>query len=170
MIKVPERYDAVLRNSKNYVGLMGISVGKSDFEDREIMKSYCDFMQEQFLYGVFIIADYPKKYNIMALENVPEKRAEERTRIAGNNMRNALEKITRDFPLIKVSRWKCFMNQRYRDNLEVLERAYASDLTFQESCNDIVLDFLNCNSNVNKWKEQKQPPILIAKNYLLDEL
>lgn len=169
-IRVPERYNDILKNSKSYVGLMGLSVGKADFEDHEAMISYCDFMQKNFAYGVFIIADYPKKHNIMALEEVSERRAEERTRIAGDNMRNALEKITRDYPFVKVARWQHFMDERYRYNLKVLEQGYSSDLTFSQSCDNIVSEFLNTPSNLAKWKEKNQPPISVAKNYLLDEL
>ena len=124
-IMVPERYRTIRNNSKNYVALMGLSVGKQGFENHDAMVSYCDFMQNNFLYGLFVIADLPKKYNIMALDGDSEKRAEERTRIAGDNMRNALERITRDYPLIKVARWKDFMNPSYRYNLEVLKKAYV---------------------------------------------
>lgn len=149
---------------------MGLSIGKPDFQDKQTMSCYCDFMQKHFLYGIFIIADYPKKYNIMALERVSEKRAEERTRIAGDNMRNALEKVTRDYPLVKVARWKHFMNQRYEDNLKVLEKVYQTDLSFQKRCNEFVNEFLHNPANLAKWKESNQPPISKAKDYLLDEL
>lgn len=169
-ITVPEKYRNILSNSKNYVGLMGLSVGKPDFEDRETMISYSQFMQDHFLYSVFIVADYPKKYNIMALENVSEKNAEERARIAGDNMRNALEKITRDYPLVKVARWRHFMNQRYEDNLKSLERAYQLDLSFQQSTNEIVREFLSNPANLAKWKESNDPPIFKAKDYVLDEI
>lgn len=169
-IRVIDRYQNILSNSKNYMGIMGLSVGKPDFENKENMASYCQFMQKHFLYGVFIIADYPKKYNIMALEGVSEKRAEERASIAGDSMRNSLEKITRDYTFVKVARWQNFMNQKYKDNLRVLESAYQSDLTFQQSSNKIVREFLNSPTNLTKWKESNQPPVSKAKDYLLDEL
>src|SRR3989344_38874 len=121
-IKVPDMYEDILNNSKNYVGLMGLSVGKQEFTNLDIMREYAQFMQNRFLYGIFLIGDYPKKYNIMALEGVSEKKAEERTRIAGDNMRNALEKITRDYPLVKVTRWRNFMTPSYEHNLEILKR------------------------------------------------
>ena len=169
-IRVPERYKEILRNSKNYVGLMGLSVGKTDFEDKETMITYCDFIQQHFLYGVFLIGDYPKKYNIMALERVSEKYAEKRARIAGENMRNFLEKVTRDYPFIKVARWQNFMNGLYRDNLKVLEQGYNSNSPFHQECNNLVYEFLNNPSNLTKWEGRYPHPILVAKNYLLDEL
>ncbi len=134
-IIVPERYRTIQNNSKNYVALMGLSVGKQDFENHNAMASYCDFMQSNFLYGLFVIADFPKKYNIMALDGSSEKRAEERTRIAGDNMRNALERITRDYPLVKVTRWRDFMTSSYEQNLKILREAYSNDPDFQEKCN-----------------------------------
>src|SRR3989344_6827211 len=169
-IKVPERYKRIQDNSLNYVGLMGLSVGKQDFENPAVMASYCDFMQNNFLYGLFVIADYPKKYNVMALEGYSEKRAEERRRIAGDNRRNALEKITRGYPLVKVARWKNFMTPSYEHNLEVLRRAYSEDARFQVSTNSFVREFLNSPANLQRLREDDREQVSIAKEYLLDEL
>ncbi len=168
-IRVPERYQNILSNSKNYAGLMGLSVGKQEFTNLDIMREYAQFMQDRFLYGIFLIGDYPKKYNIMALEGVSEKKAEERTRIAGDNMRNALERITRDYPLVKVMRWKKFMDEKYSHNLQVLRASYDNDSQFRSLANEIVGNFLNLPSNRTKWKTTS-PPIAVAKEYLLDEL
>lgn len=169
-ICIPSRYEHIEKNSKNYVGLMGLSVGKTDFETRHIMDAYCQFMQQHFLYGVLMVGDYPKKHNIMALDGVSEKKAEERTQVAGDSMRNALEKITRDYPLVKVARYKHFMTSIYEHNLTVLQNTYASDLLFQRSANEIANEFLNIPSNLLKWKGRKEPPVSKTKDYLLDEL
>jgi len=133
------------------------------------MASYCDFMQNNFLYGLFVIADFPKKYNIMAIDGDSEKKAEERARIAGDNMRNALERITRDYPLVKVSMWRNHMDDKYIRNIKVLQEGYAADNGFRFSANELVNKFLSLPSNRVKWKTS-EPPTDIAKNYLLDEL
>ena len=169
-IRIPERYEHVARNSKNYIGFIGLSVGKVDFETPNIMNAYCQFMQHHFLYGIFMIGDYPKKYNIMALDGGSEKKAEERPRVAGDNMRNNLEKVTRDYPFVKVARYKHFMTPLYQTNLTVLQTVYVSNLSFQRSANEIVDEFLNIPTNLTKWRGIKEPPASKVKDYLLDEL
>lgn len=168
-IKIPERYSKILANSKCYVGLMGISIGKIDFMNPQIMMEYSRFMQEKFQFSLLIIGDLPKKYNIMALEGVSEKKAEEKTRAAGNDMLGMLEKITANFPLVKVSRWRNHMGERYARNLKILQESYANNDKFRASSNDLVNDFLSLPLNRVKWKTS-EPPTNIAKNYLLDEL
>jgi tRNA-dependent cyclodipeptide synthase len=169
-VKVPDMYRSIQKKSRNYVGLMGLSIGKQDFENTLAMDSYCDFMQENFLYGLFVIGDFPKKYNIMALDGDSEKRAEERTRIAGDNMRNVLERITRNYPLVKVTRWRNFMTPSYEHNLGVLRKAYTRDAGFQESVNDLVRGFLHSPANLIKLRADDRTQVALAKEYLLDEL
>ena len=171
-IKVPERYQAILDRSKGHVGFMGLSVGKVNFENPEAMKAYSEFMQNNFLYGVFVIADFPKKYNIMALDGASEKTAEQRTQIAGDNLRNALEKTTRDFPRVKVARWKHFMDSLYGDNLEVLSKAYETEEGFQQACNHLVWEFLSLPANLARRNKSASLAdcVAMSKNYVLDEL
>ena len=171
-IIVPERYGEILANSKNYVGLMGLSVGKADFENPQTMTEYARFMQERFAYSLMVVADVPKRHNIMALEGVSEVKAEQRARVAGDDMRNAIEKITRDYPNVKVARWRHFAEEKYSHNLEVLQEAYRSDGEFMDECNCVVWKFLsqsmgNPRTNPNISVADR---VANAKNYLLEEL
>ncbi len=169
-ITVPERYKGVQAASGNYAGLMGLSVGKQQFMNPAIMEHYARFMQDRFTHSVLLVWDYPKKYNIMALDGLDEDAAEGRALMAGNQLRSNLEKVTRDFPTVKVARWRHFMTPKYQHNLQVMRRAYEEDTEFRESCKELTLDFLSLPENKAKWKDPNNPPIDIAKEYVLDEL
>jgi len=169
-IRVPERYERELAASQDYVGLMGVSVGKADFMNPAIMEQYARFMQEHFVHSVIVIADFPKKYNIMALQGVSEDTAQKRAEMAGNELRTNLERVTRDFPTVKVARWRHFMNPDYAHNLRVMREGYSQDREFRQSCDELVMDFLNIPENRARWTERTNPPLDVAKEYVLDEL
>ena len=169
-IRVPEMYVKELAKSQDYVGLIGLSVGKAEFMNPVIMERYAQFMQDHFAYSVMIIADFPKKYNIMALRGVTEDVAEKRTEMAGNELRTNLERVTRDFPTVKVARWRQFMTPDYEHNLRVMRGAYLQESEFRNSCDGLVMDFLNIPENKARWSSQANPPLEVAKEYVLDEL
>jgi len=162
-------YKSFSAKKKKYAGIMGLSIGKKEFMDKEIMEDYTKFMQDYFIHSVLIVADFPKKYNIMALEGVSEKAAEERSRIGGDNMRNMLEKITRDYPLVKVARWKDFMTKEYRNNLRVIHSGYEYHSGFQEGVRNLVEEFLHSSQNLARPRVLN-PSRDMLKDYVLDEL
>jgi tRNA-dependent cyclodipeptide synthase len=132
------------------------------------MRAYAEFMQEQFIHGIFIVADFPKKYNIMAFEGVSEKEAERRATIAGDGLRNGLEKITRDYPFVKVARWKHFMTSDYEHNLQILHQEFEKCVLFHDEVNTIANAF--AENNKHRWSSSEKPSIAILKEYVLDEV
>lgn len=169
-IFVPKQYREILASSSDYIGFMGLSVGKQDFMRKETMHEYGAFMQENFPFSFFVIADYPKKYNLMALEGFSERKAEERTRVAGDDLRNMLEKVTRNYPRVKVTRWGHFMNEDYLHNLGIVKNAYVQNPEFKDEVDSFAQEFLTLPTNIAKLKGDGKNQIAIAKEYVLDEL
>src|SRR3989344_6709992 len=159
-IRVSDRYMEILRNSWNYVGLMGLSVGKVGFGDKETMKAYSEFMHERYPKSYFLIADLPKKYNIMAIEGVDENEAIRRVNIAGEDMARFITGCAKEFPEIEVKRWNDFaIHPLYLKNLALLKGNYERDklrvelrnmthyklldTNFTQECNYLVWAFLS---------------------------
>ena len=171
-IIVPEKYRPLLECSRSKACLMGISVGKKDFMDKDIMKEYAEFISNNFLYGVFLVGDFPKRWNIMALEGLGEHKSRKRALKAGDELYRFLEKITLDMPNIKPMRWRSFESEEYSHNLETLLSAYQSNSQFRNSSNERVLEFLQTPSNLEKIQEQVTLSIALdlSKNYYLEEM
>lgn len=170
---IPEKYNQFINGSKNYTGLMGISAGKPAFSNRKIMKRYIDFMQEQFLESYFLIADSPKRHNIMGMEGVSEEEAMRRADITGYDTLRFMERLVIGSTGIKIKRWRDFSNhQFYTSNLDILNRSYSENNSFKEECNQLVLAFLsnqnnNPNFNASISREEK---VSKCSKYLLEEL
>ncbi len=168
MIRVPERYQDILKRSKEYAGLMALSIGKKDFSNLTAMREYALFMQEHFAHSVFLIADLPKIHNIMALDCVSWNEAERRAKLAGDDMQRNLDKIVRQIPSVKVSRWADFQDIWYGHTRQVILQEFAGD--FKRRVDALTMEFLELPANKAKWQNRNTPPLEVARRYVLDEL
>ena len=168
MIRIPDRYKEVLEKSKGYAGLMALSIGKKEFSDLAAMHAYSTFMFNHFAYSVLLIADRPKIHNIMALEGVSWKEAERRALIAGDDMQRSLEKLVRNLPSVKVSRWADFQDTWYDYNRQVILQEFSGE--FKRRVDALTMEFLELPANKAKWQDPHTPPLDIARRYVLDEL
>ncbi|MDP1694543.1 MAG: tRNA-dependent cyclodipeptide synthase [Candidatus Woesearchaeota archaeon] len=173
-LNIPEQYWKPLARATahGYAGLFGISIGKKEFCDLDIMKEYMQFMDQTFRFSTILIADIPKRHTIMALEGIQEPVALRRALTAGNDIEHALERISRPFPHVKVARWSVFSQYlSYSDNLKIIQRSYVADTSFRKGVDSMVKAFLNIPNNKKKWQEiSDDPPVALAKEYVLEEL
>jgi len=172
-IIVPEEYKPMIAQSSSAQGFMGLSAGKSLFTSSEAMKAYACFGHEKFRSFTFLIADLPKRYNLMALEGIDEVRATYRTAIIGLDMRRLLKKITGNYKNVTVRNWIDFSdNEDYQKNLALLNNAYQSDNGFSFECNSIVWGFLSLPKNLERSQRlgnSLEDRVKICKSYVLDE-
>ena len=171
MIKIPEKYREILAEAKDGLGFMGLSVGKKIFEDKKIMRGYSRFLADTFAKSFFLVADLPKRYNIMAIENISEQEALTRVMKAGYNLRVFLEKITRDMPNVNVKNYSELQSPAYYENLRILEKAYKLNVQFKMECDADVRNFLSIDRNKEKLNGRNfEKALETAVKYRIDEL
>lgn len=173
-IKVPENYHFLLSQAQGTHGYMGLSAGKSLFMNREVMEAYTYFGCHHFKSFTFIIADLPKRFNLMALEGINEVTATYRSAVLGLDMERFMKKITDSYSRVNVTRWIDHVTDpNYLHNLDVLSQAYSSDDQFSFECNEFVWSFLSTPSNIDRARTSGNTidqRVSLCKNYLLDEL
>ncbi len=154
-------------------GCLGLSIGKKEFENDQIITAYAYYLHETFDFSLMIIADTLKRHNIMAIEGVSETEALRRASIAGNNLFRFIEKKTRRLYNVKVARWDDFMQEvPCRKDLLSLQQGYKESISFRRDCDDCVRLFLENPSNLAKINMHStlEKAVSIAKDYLLEEL
>lgn len=173
MITIPKEYKEIERETRNNPGFMGLSVGKKIFENKKIMSQYAEFMNDHFSNSFFLIADLPKRYNLIAIEGINENSALRRVLMAGNNMERFLQKIVKPFSRVGIKRYSELQSKEYEDNLEVLRQAYENNPDFRSECDKAVFEFLSLPQNRRKILERKnlfKDSLRLATNYKIDEL
>ena len=172
-MKIPNRYLGVEEQSKGVVGLLGLSLGKSIFYDRKAMEQYAKYLDSQFSESYLLIADLPKRHNIMALEGISEERAIERVIVASKDFRKFLDSIVSSYPRIHILNWEDATDDNYNSNLGNLRRLYKENTLFREDCNERVNEFLSISANKRRLAVFGKTPgevVHLASNYLLEEL
>ncbi len=171
MIKIPSKYKKIREKTKGSQGFMGLSVGKKLFGNKKVIREYAEFMSKHFSESYFLIADLPKKYNIMAIEGISEQSALTKVMRAGYCMRIFLERITEDFPNVYVKNYSELQDENYWENLKVLKKAYMQNKEFRDLCQKDVRKFLNLSRNKEKIECRNFERVLkIAVKYRIDEL
>ncbi len=160
--------EALIQNASHCTGLMGLSVGKLLFQDKVAMRDYAQFLGSSFAQGIFLIADLPKRYNIMAIDEVSKETAQRRALLQGDNQQRMLQKLIQSIPNVTVTRWSDFQTPSYRDNLSVLRAEYAKQVAFRESVDDYVASFMRAHEG--KIAGRRAAALAVAKEYVLDEL
>jgi tRNA-dependent cyclodipeptide synthase len=153
MIRIPEEYNTTEKQTRGYIGLMGLSLGKFLFNNKEVMAAYASFMADQFSESYLLIADLPKRHNIMALDQVDEEEAYRRIKIASSDMKRFLEKVVMPYSNIKINTWTDCTNEAYENNLLILQKAYMQDKRFRATCDEGVKEFLNLPQNKMKIQD-----------------
>lgn len=172
-MKIPNRYLGVEKQSKGVVGLLGFSLGKSIFYDRKAMEQYAKYLGSQFSESYLLIADLPKRHNIMALEDISEERALERVIVASEDFRKFLDSIISSYPRIHILNWEEATDDNYNFNLSNLKKLYKEHNLFREDCNQRVNEFLSISANKRRLAVSGKTPeevAHLASNYLLEEL
>ena len=136
--------------TKDSFAFMGLSLGKQLFENKNVMYFYSKFLSENFSEAFFLIADLPKKYNIMAIEGVSEEEALERIRNTSQKYKIFLERMTESFPNISIKHYADLQDENYFHNIEILREAYLKDLKFRHQVRRDVADFLCLPNNKRK--------------------
>jgi len=150
MIHIPQEYTTTEKQTRECIGLMGLSLGKPLFNNKNAMTAYASFMNDNFSSSYLLIADIPKRHNIMALDQINEEEAYRRVKIASSNMKKFLEKVASPYPSIKICNWTDFTGKDYETNLSILQKAYAQDKRFGMACDESVKAFLELPQNKMK--------------------
>ena len=173
MIQISNKYEKEKKESKGSSGFLGISVGKKLFNNKNVIESYAKFASEHFSDFFFLIADLPKRFNIMALENIGEEDALKKVESAGKDTEVFISKIVNEYPNLSVIRWNEFCDSDYEYNLRVLYDAYEKDIEFRKAIENDVLEFLSIPGNQEKLRENKigiKKALTKSVNYRIDEL
>jgi len=135
------------------------------------MRFYVNYLGRHFPESHILIADEPKKHNIMAIDGVSEGEAMRRVRIGSADLERAIRRqIPDEFEkYISVHNWSSFNEiGEYKHNLEVLGRAYEVGGEFRDDCDEFVRKFLACSTR--RIAGGVERALSIAMNYLLEEL
>jgi tRNA-dependent cyclodipeptide synthase len=165
--------DRHIIQTKNSFAYMGLSLGKQLFENKNVMQFYSRFLSENFSESFFLIADLPKKYNIMAIEGVSEDEALKRINNTSQKYKIFLERMTEGFPNISIKHYAELQDENYFHNIKVLREAYLKDLKFRLQVRKDVVDFLSLPNNKKKIDSSQlsfNESVDIAINYRIDEL
>ena len=172
-MRIPEAYERVKEQAKDSVAFMGLSLGKPLFYDRGIMGSYIGFLHENFMKSYLLIADKPKRYNIMALEGISENDVLVRISKASKDMRIFLRKLSSKYEDIYIVDWSEVADDNYQHNLAILTLMYQQNEKFREECGERVIEFLSIPSNSKKIEQigsTLEKALEIASRYHLEEL
>ena len=172
-MRIPEVYGKVREQVKGNVAFMGLSLGKPLFSNKRIMSDYIDFLHENFDESYLLIADNPKRHNIVALEGISEEEALKRISETSRNMRVFLEKLASKYLDIHVINWDESIDENYDHNLSILTRKYHENQEFREECDEGVNEFLSIPSNKGKLEgigSTLERGVEVASRYHLEEL
>ena len=115
-----------------------------------------------------MIPDEPAQHTFMAI-GYEEKKAENKARLKSNNIQNRCIEILKNYQIANVSiiRWKDIVgNVNYQNSLSEIEKAYQTDISFQEALRSTTSEVL-----FNSLKKMPQESnIDIGINFLLKEL
>ncbi len=170
-MKIPKKYHGLLESKD--IAFIGLSLGKQEFINKKVMEGYIDFLTKDFNKSFLLIADLPKRHNILALENVKEEEALQRVTIASKDMRRFLEKLSSKYSNIQIIDWTDSSDSNYHHNLNILKREYNNNLDFQEECDSMLRNFISIPSNKDKLEvigSNIKQGVKISSNYLLEEL
>jgi tRNA-dependent cyclodipeptide synthase len=172
MIVIPPQYKQIVKETKGTIGWMGLSVGKKQFERTDVMKEYIEFMDKQFSESYFIIADWPKKYNYMAINNTKEEHAEKKSLEQGEKLKTFLTKLTSNLPNTHILTWLETRDEHYEHISEIIDEGYEEDHTFKKDCKTEVSTFLSLENNLKKILKHStvEEAYNTSKNYFLEEL
>lgn len=111
---------------KQPTGLLGISLGKQHFHDTQNMKRYIEYMNTYFEQGYFLIADHPKRHNLVALEGITYPEADSRMEKQSIDYENFLRKLTDPHPDLHILSFEEYvLADAYQWNLLLLQTAFA---------------------------------------------
>ena len=158
---------------KHSSAFMGLSLGKKLFYDKKFIKSFASFLNDNFDESFLLIADLPKKYNLIAIDGLSESEAQNKIIIASREMRIFLERTLKEFDNVKVKSYCELQDENYLHNLNLLKEAYKQNKEFREQIRKDVEDFIRLPINKEKILKRGfsiEEAIDISLNYRLDEL
>lgn len=171
MIEIPKRYAEVYEYVKTHEvhGFMGLSLGSQQFLDKQAMREYSQFMSETFHESTFILGDYLKIHNIMALEGVSKNHAFEKVIRQRDAMSGLLKKILPDN--VHVRNYSDMMTIGVEISQAATETGYSYDDQFRRDCDMVVRGFLRpLVRNLNQHYREKECAQSGCTKYFLDEL
>ena len=172
-MKIPQVYERVKEQVKGSVAFIGISLGKPLFYNKEVMEGYVDFLHENFAKAYLLIADTPKRHNIIALEGISEEEALQRITTTSEETKIFFEKLASKYSDVHIINWNDASDDNYKHNLNVLTRKYHESPEFREECDERVREFLSIPSNKQKLDEigsTLEKGVGVASKYHLEEL
>ncbi len=174
-IRISDEYRNQVKtlSEQGAVGFLGLSVGKKEFQDKELIQAYAEYLHNTFNFSLMIVADTPKRHNIRAIEGVSEREASRRVLVAGDDFLRFIEKVTRPFYRVRPTRWLYLAKETpCKDDLMLLNQGYTESTSFRDDCNEHTRSFLKQPSNLAKIEQHStlERSVAIAKDYLLEEL
>ncbi len=172
-MKVLNEHKGLENRTSEYIGFLGVSLGKPLFNKRTVIHQYCKYLEDNFSAGIILLADTPKVHNYMAIEGLSYEVAKERVDKISKDAQIFLNRVAAGFPSISIFTYNDLVSEEYHHNLSILGREYDSNTEFQSDCKKFVKEFLYLPQNYSKIKsrdESIETCIDTAVKYLLDEL
>lgn len=148
----------------------GLSTGKRLFYDKSYMDRIVLYMRKNAPVSYFIVADKPKRHNLMAIEGYSQQDALRKALGQGDD----LERFIAKYHTVPILRWSHIEQLRvYQHNLQVLQSAWCSNSTFRQDCQKLVLEFLQLPANLQKIHNSGihlSKAVEIASQYVVEEL
>lgn len=172
LIVIPPEYKEVYDKSKGKKGFMGISLGKTIFQNPKIMKEYAEFYSNHYNEFFFLLGDDIKIYNYLAITGMSEERAEERLKEERRNTMFFLDKIISKYENVSMNLWRDSVSSEYLNNLKIIKEGYEENESFKEGVRGVTRRFLSTPNNLRKLKKHRtiEEATDIAKDYFLYEL
>ena len=165
---VIKEYSNGAQIQENQALILGVSINNSLFTNNEYLIKILTWASLFSKKTYIMIPDEPAQHTFMAI-GYEEKKAENKARLKSNNIQNRCIEILKNYQIANVSiiRWKDIVgNVNYQNSLSEIEKAYQTDISFQEALRSTTSEVL-----FNSLKKMPQESnIDIGINFLLKEL